>query len=73
MEKEDIIKKMVCVWNDMGVCLDKKVKRDKWKGDIVVDQEKQKVGFNVWKNGGNIEERYRRMGKEGVCGCWVVV
>ena len=37
IEKEDIIKNILSVCNDMGVSFHKKVKTDKWKADIVVD------------------------------------
>ena len=37
MEKDDIIKNILSVCNDMGVSFHKKVKTDKWKADIVVD------------------------------------
>ena len=45
MEKEDIIKNILSVCNDMGVSFHKKVKTDKWKADIVVDYQNYKVAF----------------------------
>lgn len=56
MGKEDIIKNILSVCNDMGVSFHKKVKTDKWKADIVVDYQNYKVAFNVCKNPRNIEE-----------------
>ena len=73
MEKEDIIKNILSVCNDMGVSFHKKVKTDKWKADIVVDYQNYKVAFNVCKNPRNIEETYTTMRKERVCGCWLVL
>ena len=66
MEKEDIIKNILSVCNDMGVSFHKKVKTDKWKADIVVDYQNYKVAFNVCKNPRNIEETYTTMRKERV-------
>lgn len=43
MEKEDIIKNILSVCNDMGVSFHKKVKTDKWKADIVVDYQTTKL------------------------------
>ena len=51
MEKEDIIKNILSVCNDMGVSFHKKVKTDKWKADIVVDYQNYKVACRV--SGGN--------------------
>lgn len=49
MEKEDIIRSILSVCNDMGVSVKTKVKTANWKADIVVDYQNYKVAFNVCK------------------------
>lgn len=73
MEKEDIIRSILSVCNDIGDSVKTKVKTDKWKADIVVDYQNYKVAFNVCKNPRNIEETYTTMRQERVCGCWLVL
>lgn len=73
MEKEDIIRSILSVCNDMGVSVKTKVKTANWKADIVVDYQNYKVAFNVCKNPRNIEDLYTTMRKERVCGCWLVL
>ena len=47
MEKEDIIRSILSVCNDMGVSVKTKVKTANWKADIVVDYQNYKVACRV--------------------------
>jgi len=73
MEKENVIRKILSVCNDLNLSVKTKVKTDKWKADIVVDYLNYSVAFNVCKNPRNMKETYMAMRKERVCGCWLVL
>ena len=73
MEKENVIRIILSVCNNLNLPFKTKVKTDKWKADVVVDCQNYRVAFNVCKNPRNIEEIYTTMRKERVCGCWLVL
>lgn len=71
MEKEQIIKTILDVSNEMGLPIETKVKTEKWKADVVVDYGKYKVAFTVNKTSQKVKEFYQAMREERVCGCWL--
>ena len=73
MEKENVIKIILSVCNNLNLPFKTKVKTDTWEADVVVDYQNYRVAFNVCKNPRNIEETYTAMRKERVCGCWLVL
>lgn len=77
-ETYEIDKATVCA-QIAGACkangweMEKNVKKEDWKADIVVEYSNYKIAFNVCKNPRNVEEMYKSMRKERVCGCWLLI
>ena len=73
MEKENLLKIIVSTIASMNLPYEIKVKKEKWKADVVVDYGKYKVAFNIGKSPRNVAEQYAEMRSERVCGCWLLL
>lgn len=73
MEKETIIASIIDVCKSMGLNYATKVKTAKWSADVVAEHGFYKVAFNVCKNPRKVEEIYKAMHDERVCGCWLLL
>lgn len=73
MDKEKAIREIIDVANNLNLAIETKVKKDKWKADIVITFTNYKVAFNISKAPRNVKEQYSEMRKEKVCGCWLLL
>lgn len=73
MDKEKAIREIIDVANNLNLAIETKVKKDKWKADIVITFTNYKVAFNISKAPRNVKEQYSEMRKERVCGCWLLL
>lgn len=73
MEKETIIASIIDVCKSMDLNYATKVKTAKWSADVVVEHKTYKVAFNVCKSPRKVEETYKAMHEERVCGCWLLL
>lgn len=55
-------------WN-----IEENVKTPKWKADVVVEYSNYKVAFNIGKSPRKVDETYKAMREERVCGCWLLL
>ena len=73
MTKEQIIESILSVSRNLKLDVDTKCKSEKWSADIVVNYDTYKVAFNICKSPRNIEETYKTMREERICGCWLLM
>lgn len=73
MTKEQIIKKLLLIFKGLELEVETKCKNEKWSADVVVNYDTYKVAFNICKNPHNVEEIYKAMREERVCGCWLLM
>ncbi len=73
IKKEDVVDTILSVCKDMDLPVETNVKKKTWKADVVVDYDKYKVAFNVYKCPPKVEETYLAMRKERICGCWLIL
>ena len=58
MDKEKAIREIIDVANNLNLAIETKVKKDKWKADIVITFTNYKVAFNISKAPRNVQEKY---------------
>lgn len=73
MTKEHIIESILSVSRNLKLEVDTKCKSGKWSADVVVNYGTYKVAFNICKSPRNIEETYKAMREERICGCWLLM
>ena len=73
MEREELLNVIESTISSMRLPYETKVKKDKWKADVVVDYGRYKVAFNIGKSPRNVAEQYGEMRSERVCGCWLLL
>lgn len=73
MTKEHIIESILSVSRNLKLEVDIKCKSGKWSADVVVNYGTYKVAFNICKSPRNIEETYKAMREERICGCWLLM
>lgn len=73
MTKEQIIESVLSVSRNLKLEAATKCKSEKWSADIVVNCGTYKVAFNVCKSPRNVEETYKTMREERICGCWLLM
>lgn len=73
MIKEEIIKSIIDISQQQGLQFETNYKCDKWSADIIVAYSTYKVAFNICKSPRKVEEIYKAMRKERVCGCWLLL
>ena len=73
MTKEQIIESILSVSKYLKLDIDTKCKNERWSADIVVNCSTYKVAFNVCKSPSKVEETYKAMREEHVCGCWLLM
>ena len=73
MTKEQIIESILSVSRNLKLEVATKCKSEKWSADIVVNCGTYKVAFNICKSPRNVEETYKAMREERICGCWLLM
>ena len=73
MTKEQIIESILLVSRNLKLEVATKCKSEKWSADIVVNCDTYKVAFNICKSPRNVEETYKTMREERICGCWLLM
>ena len=73
MDKERVLIEIGDVAEALNLTTETKVKKDRWKADIVITYTNYKVAFNISKAPRNVKEQYDEMRKERVCGCWLLL
>lgn len=73
MEKKELLKQIQNICQQQGWSTQKNVSCSTWKADLLVSYESYKVAFNIAKCPKNMEEAYKEMRKERVCGCWLIL
>lgn len=73
MTKEQIIESILSVSRNLKLEVATKCKSEKWNADIVVNCGTYKVAFNICKSPRNVEETYKAMREERICGCWLLM
>lgn len=73
MTKEQIIETILSISRNLKLEVATKCKSEKWSADIVVNCGTYKVAFNICKSPRNVEETYKAMREERICGCWLLM
>jgi hypothetical protein len=73
MEKKELLKQIQNICQQHGWSTQKNFSCSTWKADLLVSYESYKVAFNLAKCPRNMEEAYKEMRKERVCGCWLIL
>lgn len=73
MEKKELLKQIQNICQQHGWSTQKNFSCSTWKADLLVSYESYKVAFNLAKCPQNMEEAYKEMRKERVCGCWLIL
>ena len=73
MTKEEIIEYILSVLKSLRLETNTKYKNEKWSADILVNCGTYKVAFSICKSPRKVEETYKIMREERVCGCWLLM
>ncbi|WP_273531356.1 hypothetical protein [Leyella lascolaii] len=73
MEKKELLKQIQDICKQHTWSTQKNYSCSTWKADLLVSYESYKVAFNLAKCPKNVEEAYKEMRKERVCGCWLIL
>lgn len=73
MTKEQIIENIISVSENLRLQTETKYKCKNWNADVLVTYQTYKVAFNICKTPRKIEETYKIMRKDRVCGCWLLM
>lgn len=73
MTKEHILKSILSTLECLKLDIYTKCKNENWNADIVIKYDTYKVAFNICKRPHNVEETYKAMRNERVCGCWLLM
>lgn len=73
IDKTEVCSQIAEICKANGWNFEENVKTEKWKADVVVEYANYKVAFNIGKSPRNVEETYKAMRDERVCGCWLLL
>ena len=73
MKREQIIEEILSVSKRLNLDVETECKNERWRADIVVNCYTYKVAFNICKSPRNVEEVYKAMREERMCGCWLLM